>query len=117
MDNRQKTLRSQRLFEFASLWILLVPGLTAFAQAPRPPGQFFLTEEAKSANRVDPDGTTALHWAAQREQSDKVNALISAGANVNAGNRYGVTPLLLAVTTGNAPITQALLKPARTFAQ
>jgi ankyrin repeat protein len=110
MDNRQKTLRSQRLFEFASLWILLVPGLTAFAQAPRPPGQFFLAEEAKSANRVDPDGTTALHWAAQREQSDKVNALISAGANVNAGNRYGVTPLLLAVTTGNAPITQALLK-------
>jgi ankyrin repeat protein len=41
---------------------------------------------------------------------DLVEALISAGAKVNATNRWGVTPLALAVTNGNAPITQALLK-------
>jgi uncharacterized protein len=58
----------------------------------------------------DPDGTTPLHWAVQQERLDTVQALLAAGANVNAKNRYGATPLLLAATVGNATITQALLK-------
>ena len=33
-----------------------------------------------------------------------------AGANVNAANRYGVTPLFVAATNGNAPVIETLLK-------
>ena len=61
-------------------------------------------------NAADPDGTTALHWAVQTDRLDLVEALISAGANVKVTNRWGVTPLALAVTNGNPAITQALLK-------
>jgi ankyrin repeat protein len=61
-------------------------------------------------NSADPDGTTALHWAVQRDRLDMVQALISAGAKVKVTNRWGVTPLALAVTNGNPAITQALLK-------
>ena len=39
-----------------------------------------------------------------------VEALLSAGAKANVTNRWGVTPLALAVTNGNGPITKALLK-------
>jgi ankyrin repeat protein len=46
----------------------------------------------------------------QQDRLDIIQALISAGANVNAKNRYGTTPLVLAATTGNAAVTEALLK-------
>ena len=61
-------------------------------------------------NAADPDGTTALHWAVQHDRLDLVEALISAGAKTNVTNRWGVTPLALAVTNGDGPITKALLK-------
>ena len=35
---------------------------------------------------------------------------MSAGANVKAANRYGVTPLSLACTNGNAAMVELLLK-------
>ena len=36
--------------------------------------------------------------------------LISKGANVKIANRYGVTPLFLAATNGNAAMIELLLK-------
>ena len=42
------------------------------------------------------DGTTALAWAAHRDDLDMAELLIRASANVNAANDYGVTPLSLA---------------------
>jgi ankyrin repeat protein len=65
---------------------------------------------AADPNQTEPDGTTALHKAVQQDRLDTVNALISAGANVNAKNRYGSTPLVLAATTGSVAVTDALLK-------
>ena len=56
-----------------------------------------------------PDGTTALHLAAEREDTVLVQTLIAAGANVRAVNRYGVAPLSVAASTGNAAIVTALL--------
>ena len=67
-------------------------------------------QQREAANQTEPDGTTALHWAVQQDRLDIVQALISAGANVNTKNRYGTTPLLLAATTGNASVTDALLR-------
>ena len=45
-----------------------------------------------------PDGTTALHWSAHWNDAEAVQALIGAGANVNAANDLGVTPLGVAST-------------------
>jgi ankyrin repeat protein len=62
-----------------------------------------------NVNAPEPDGTTALHWAASRDQSVIVSLLIGAGADVKLANRYGVTPLLLACETGSAAVVSALL--------
>ena len=49
-----------------------------------------------SINVPQPDGTTALHWAVRHDDTKAATALIKAGADVNATNRYGVTPMALA---------------------
>jgi ankyrin repeat protein len=68
-----------------------------------------LIQERADVNAAQPDGTTALHWAAHWNDLDAVNALLRAGAKVNARNRYGATPLSESVVTGNAAIVEALL--------
>ncbi|HUK36894.1 MAG TPA: ankyrin repeat domain-containing protein [Vicinamibacterales bacterium] len=60
-------------------------------------------------NAVEPDGTSALHWAVRGSDLETVRLLIGAGARVNASNRYGVTPLSLAALNGDASVTGALL--------
>lgn len=62
------------------------------------------------ANTSQVDGTTALHWAANRDDLESAQMLISAGANVKAANRYGVTPLSLACLNGNGAMVRLLLK-------
>jgi ankyrin repeat protein len=61
-------------------------------------------------NATQPDGTTALHWAVEKEALDIVPLLIRAGANVKAANRYGATPLWLAALNGNATMIEMLLE-------
>jgi ankyrin repeat protein len=56
-----------------------------------------------------PDGATALHWAAHWSDREIAALLIDAGADVNAVNDYGVTPLSLAATNANAPMISLLL--------
>src|SRR4029434_8254246 len=57
-----------------------------------------------------PDGTTALHWAAHWNDAEAVEALIRAGADVNAANDLGVTPLGLACTDGGPVVVASLLR-------
>lgn len=61
-------------------------------------------------NAAEPDGTTALHWAAHGNHLELTQLLLRAGANANAVNRYGVAPLRLAVEAGNAALAEALLQ-------
>jgi uncharacterized protein len=61
-------------------------------------------------NTSQPDGSTALLWAAYWNDQKAVEALLAAGANVNASNRDGFTALSQACTNGNAPMAEALLK-------
>jgi len=56
-----------------------------------------LLKQRADVNAAQPDGTTALHWAAHWNDADTVNALLRAGANARAKNRYGATPLSEAV--------------------
>jgi ankyrin repeat protein len=68
-----------------------------------------LVRQRTDVNAAQPDGTTALHWAAHWNDLETVNLLLRAGANVKATNRYGATPLSESVVTGNAAIVEVLL--------
>jgi uncharacterized protein len=59
---------------------------------------------------ADADGTTALHWAVHRGDLEAAKALLTAGADVNAANRYGVQPAHLAAENGDAAMMRALLE-------
>jgi ankyrin repeat protein len=61
-------------------------------------------------NAPEPDGTTALHWAVQRNDLDLVTRLIRAGATVNTKNDYGSTPMSEAAIVASAPLLAALLE-------
>src|SRR5262245_26599898 len=63
-----------------------------------------LLQQRVNVNARDVDGTTALHWAAHLDDVETLNLLISAGANSNASDRQGVTPLSLACTNGNVRV-------------
>jgi ankyrin repeat protein len=56
------------------------------------------------------DGSTALHWAVERDDLDMADVLIRAGAHVTVRTREGVTPLQLAAANGSAPILVRLLR-------
>jgi uncharacterized protein len=66
------------------------------------------------ARRVDvngqaADGSTALHWAVQRNNPQLVDLLVRSGANAKASTRYNVPPLYFAALNGNAPVMERLL--------
>jgi ankyrin repeat protein len=62
-----------------------------------------------NANARQPDGATALHWAAHWDDLEIADALIRAGADVNAANDFGATPLALACTNASAALVERLL--------
>jgi len=68
-----------------------------------------LVKQRVDVNAAQPDGTTALHWAAHWNDAETVSLLLRAGANAKAANRYGATPLSEAVVSGNAAMIEALL--------
>jgi ankyrin repeat protein len=61
-------------------------------------------------NAPQVDGSTALHWAAERDDLEMADLLIRAGARVTATTREGVTPLQLAAINGSATMMARLLK-------
>ena len=70
-----------------------------------------LIKEKADVNAPQGDGTTALHWAAYREDVPMARSLIQAGADAKARTRLGsVTALHLAATTGNPQLVDLLLK-------
>ena len=52
-----------------------------------------LIKQHANVNAAQPDGTTALHWAAHWNDLDAVKLLLQSGADAKAANRYGSTPL------------------------
>lgn len=68
-----------------------------------------LLKQRIDVNAAQPDGATALAWAAHWDEGDIAALLIEAGANVNAANELGVAPLMLAAVNGSAPMVDRLL--------
>lgn len=67
-----------------------------------------LIEKNANVNEPDADGATALHWAAYHDDLESVDLLVTAGANVNAANDLGATPLWIASSNG-VPVAKRLL--------
>jgi uncharacterized protein len=61
-------------------------------------------------NAAQPDGTTALHWAAHYGDTVAATKLLKARANTAAVTGTGMTPLALACETGNEQMVRLLLK-------
>jgi ankyrin repeat protein len=69
-----------------------------------------LLQRKVNINEAQPDGTTALHWAAHWNDIESLNLLLRAGADARAVNRYGATPLSEAAALSNGELVEALLK-------
>ncbi len=67
-----------------------------------------LLKEQADVNAAQADGMTALHWAAYN--NDVETAKLLARANVDATNRYGVSPLSLACQNGDTAMVELLLE-------
>jgi ankyrin repeat protein len=61
-------------------------------------------------NAAQVDGTTALHWAAERDDVELAELLLTVGARVSARTREGVTPLQLAAINGSARMLGRLIR-------
>ena len=87
------------------------PLVDAVKRGDREAVRALLRSKRRRQRSPSADGTTALHWAVRgRRSRDWSTLLLQAGANATAANRYGVTPITLAATNGNAAVIDALLK-------
>jgi uncharacterized protein len=68
-----------------------------------------LVRQGTDVDKVEADGTSALHWAVHFGDAELVGALLAAGADATAANRYGMTPLQLAAINGDAAAIRALI--------
>src|SRR5687768_9778610 len=68
-----------------------------------------LLERRADVNAADADGTTALHWAAHRDDVAMAEALLKRGASPNIVSRHGATPLSTATRLGSARMLSLLL--------
>src|SRR5215213_1980987 len=61
-----------------------------------------LMSQKVDVNEAQPDGATALAWAAYLGDRPTAEALLKAGAKVQTADEYGETPLTLACSVGDA---------------
>src|SRR5437867_4959662 len=69
-----------------------------------------LLRQRADVNVPEPDGTTALQWAAHWNDLETVDLLLRAGADVRAVNRYGATALSEAAQNGSGAVVERLLQ-------
>ena len=69
-----------------------------------------LLAQKSDVNAPQPDGATAIQWAAYKDDLEMADTLIAAGANVSSKNREGATPLYLAGINGSPAMIEKLLK-------
>src|SRR5580765_5339691 len=95
-------------------WLAAAPATAPVADASMKGDATALRTLLKSGadvNASEPDGMTALHWAAERGDAALADMLLVAGASPSAVTRIGgYTPLHIAAETGSGPVVRALLK-------
>ena len=68
-----------------------------------------LLQSGADANAPQADGTSALHWAAFRDDLDTAALLVKAGAKPDQPNLFGAVPLAQACENGSAAMVKLLL--------
>ena len=68
-----------------------------------------LLKAKADVNAVQPDGATALAWAAHLGERSMAEALLNAGANADTADEYGESPVTLAAANGDAALVRRLL--------
>jgi len=74
------------------------------------PAVHALLRQKADPNLPQPDGTTALHWAAHQDDLETVELLLRSGAVARTANSFGATPLSEACLNGNGRMVGLLLK-------
>src|SRR5688500_1183679 len=98
-------------FDMLALLILLAAApLVDAVKAGDRAAAIAMIERRVDVNAAEADGTTALHWAVQRNDLDLVERLIRAGANAKAKNEYSASPMSEAAVSGNAAGTWKMIK-------
>jgi ankyrin repeat protein len=97
------------LFAAAAAWAAASEVADAAMRGDRDAVRAALARKA-DVNAPQIDGTTALHWAVERDDSDLADLLIRAGARVSVPTREGVLPLQLAAVNGSPAMIDRLLK-------
>jgi len=101
-----------------ALAMLMVMSSLAFAQSPVADAAMRgnsdvvrqLVENGVDINAAQPDGATALQWAAYNSDEELAQFLLANGADPAAANRNGSTPLWLAANRGDAEMIAILLE-------
>ena len=103
-----------------SVAVLLMPGVASAAGTAVPLADTAregdqkavraLLQQRVDVNAKEPDGSTALHWAAHRGDLTTVDLLLKAGARAETATHYGATPLSLAAATESESVVERLLK-------
>jgi ankyrin repeat protein len=105
-------MRLSILFVACAACLVATPNLDLIeaAKASKKDVVRLLIASKADVNQTEPDGTTALIWAAYRDDVDSADALIKAGAKVNATNDLGATALWTAAQNGGSAMVKRLLE-------
>ena len=102
--------RTALAFLFAAAIAAAAPTLLQSAKAGDKDAIKSEVQKKADVNAVEPDGTTALHWAAYHDDLASADLLLRSGAKVNAATDLGVTPLWLASQNGSSAMVRRLLE-------
>jgi uncharacterized protein len=69
-----------------------------------------LLQQKADVNAPQPDGATAIQWAAYNNDLAMADMLIAAGADVKLANNDGATPMRLAAINGSGPMLEKLIQ-------
>jgi ankyrin repeat protein len=113
-DNQRTGLRLASIFAVSLLLAAATPLDSPVADAAEQDdvqAVRALLQRGADANAAQPDGLTALHWAALNGNREIADLLLYAGATLKPLTRVGgYTPLHLAAQSGHAEIVGALLE-------
>ncbi|MYD97619.1 MAG: hypothetical protein F4X98_09565 [Gammaproteobacteria bacterium] len=71
--------------------------------------QALIATDPANVDKAGVDGSTALHWAVNQDDTALVELLLDAHANPSITNRYGFAPITLAAMNGNAGVLARLI--------
>src|SRR5580658_1321964 len=88
------------------------PSLVELAMSDQTPAALALIDHGADVNAPSEDGSTALLWAAHRDDRVLVERLLKAHAAAKTANKDGATPMSEAAAYGDPTVMELLLKVA-----